>query len=120
MPYVFFGCEQAFKATFRFLIVAIHIDQNLRRPAIVGYMYSRDANQSDAWISQFAFHQGFNLLAQGLAQSSAMIFQPALFHPSPRSKTDENIRKSTASVGSPVLLSRTLVAPELSTEVTMR
>jgi len=67
MPYVFFGGEQAFKTSLRFLIVAVHIHQNLRRTTIVGNMHSGHAHKTDARIRQFSFHQRFDFLAQGLA-----------------------------------------------------
>src|SRR5580698_8279420 len=107
MPYVFFGGEQAFEASLRFLVIAIYIHQNLRRPAIIGDVNRRHPYQPDARISQFSFDQRFNLLAQGLTQPPAMIFDPALLHCSPRSKTHENIRKLARDVGLEVLLSRT-------------
>jgi hypothetical protein len=107
MPYVFFGGEQALETPLRFRVVAIHIHQNLRRPAIVGYMYSRYPHQPNARIRQFALHQRFDLLAQSLTQPPAMILDRALLHLSPRSKTHENIRKSVAGDGPEVLLSRT-------------
>ena len=45
MPDIFFGGEQALEASLRFLIVAIHIDQNLRGTAIVGHVDGSYANQ---------------------------------------------------------------------------
>ncbi len=107
MPYVFFGCEQALKTALRLLVVAIHIHQDLRRAAIIGDVDGRHSHQPDARIGKFAFHQGFNLLAQRLAQPPAMIFDAALLQPSPLRKTHENIRKSAARVGPEVPLSRT-------------
>ena len=47
-------------------------------------------------IGQFALDEGFDLLAQGLAQPAAMILDAALLHASPLSKTHENIRKRAA------------------------
>jgi hypothetical protein len=110
MPDIFFGGEQALETSLCFLIVAIHIYENLRRPAIVGHMHRSYAHQSYARIRQLSFHQSLNLLAQSLAQPPAMIFEPALLHHLPRSKTNENIRKSTARVGPHVPFSRTNVA----------
>jgi hypothetical protein len=107
MLYIFFRGEQAFETSFSFLIVAIHVDQNLRGAAIVGDMHRSHSHQSDARIGEFAFHQRFDLLAQRLAQPAAMILNRALLHDSPRSKTHENIRKTNASVGSDVPLPRT-------------
>ncbi len=67
MPDIFFGGEQALETSLRFLVVAIHIHQNLRRTAIVGHVHRSHAHQPDAWIGQLAFHQRFDLLAQSLA-----------------------------------------------------
>jgi hypothetical protein len=67
MPYIFPGGDQALETSIRFLVVAIHIHQHLRRPAIVGHMHRSHTHQPDARISQFAFHQSFDLLAQSLA-----------------------------------------------------
>src|ERR1700676_1249656 len=107
MLYVFFRGEQALETSLRFLVIAVHVDQNLRGSAIVGNMHRGPSDPSDARIGEFAFHQRFDLLAQRLAQPAAMILDRALLHDSPRSKTHENIRKTTASVGSDVPLSRT-------------
>src|SRR3984957_11082287 len=100
MLYIFFRGEQAFETSFRFLIVAIHVDQNLRGAVIVGYMHRSHSNQSDTRVGEFAFHQRFDFFAQRLAQPATMILDRALLHDSPLSKTHENIRKTAASVGS--------------------
>jgi hypothetical protein len=107
MPDVFFRCQQALEAAFRFLIITVHIDQNLRGTPIVCNMNRSHANQPDARIGKLAFHQGFDLFAQSFPQPAAMIFDRTLLHRTPRSKTNENIRKQAARVGIEVLLSRT-------------
>jgi hypothetical protein len=107
MPDVFLCRNQALKAAIRFLVVAVHIHQNLRRAAIVSHMHRGHAHQPDARIGQLPFHQRFDLLTQSFAQPPAMIFDRALLHSSPRRKTHENIRKLDARVGPEVLLSRT-------------
>ena len=50
MPYIFFGGEQALETALRFMVVAIHIHQNLCRPAIVGHMHRSYPHQPDPWI----------------------------------------------------------------------
>src|SRR2546423_169903 len=101
------GGKQALETSLGFLIVAIHVYEDLRGASIVSDMNSGDPYQANARVSQLAFHQRFNLLAQGFPQPSAMILNAALLHSSPRSKTHENIRKSGTGVGLEVLLSRT-------------
>jgi hypothetical protein len=78
MPDILLGREQALEASVRFVIVAIGIDQNLRRTAIISHMHSSDAHEPDARIRQFSLHQSFNLFAQGFTQPAAMIFDCAL------------------------------------------
>ena len=80
MPYIFLGCEQTLQASLRFFIIAIHIHQNLRGTAIVRDQHRGHTHQSDPRISQLSLHKRFDLLAQGLAQPPAMIFQPPLLH----------------------------------------
>jgi hypothetical protein len=107
VSYIFFGCEQALHAAFGFAVVAIDIDEDLRRAAIVGHVDGGYAYQADAWVSEFAFDERFDFLAQSLAEPSAMMLNATPFHSSPQSKTHENIRKLGAGVGREVLLSRT-------------
>src|ERR1700731_2585419 len=64
------------------LVIAFHVDPNLRGPAVIGDVDCRHAYQSDSRIGQFAFDERLDLLAQGLADSPAMIFQPTLLHDS--------------------------------------
>ena len=109
MPNILLGCEQALETSFCFLVIAIHIHENLRGTAIIGDDDRSYGRKSDSRVRQFAFHQGFDFLAQGFAQSSAMIFKSALFHHPPQGKTDENIRKTAVRLGLEVLLSRTFV-----------
>ncbi len=83
MPDVTLRGDETFETALRLgVIVALDIDQYLRRSAVIGYQHSGHADQTDAWIAQFAFDQSFNLLAQGFAQTSAMILDPTLFHSS--------------------------------------
>jgi hypothetical protein len=39
-----------------------------------------DVGQADARVAKFTFHDGFNLLAQGLGQALPMIFLPPVLH----------------------------------------
>ncbi len=71
---------QPFQALIRIRVVAFNIDPHFRGTAIVGYVNRRDADQSDTGISQFTFHERFNLLAQSFPDSSAMMFESALLH----------------------------------------
>ncbi len=80
MPDIGLGGVEAFHATLGLVGVAFHIHQNLRRAAIVGDLHAGHADQADAWIAEFTLDQRFNLLAQGFAQPSAMIFDRALLH----------------------------------------
>jgi len=83
MPNVTLRGNEAFETALGLgVIVALDIDQDLRRATVIGYQDSGHADQTDARIAQFAFDQGFNLLAQGFAQTPAMNFDRALFHSS--------------------------------------
>src|SRR5579863_5383814 len=83
---IFAGCFQTLDAPICVLIVPLHIDPNLRGPAIIGNVDGCYAHQPDARIGQLAFHQSLNLLAQGLAYSAAMVLEPTLLQTSPRIK----------------------------------
>src|SRR6202035_1488651 len=99
MPDVGARCLQTLQAFVRILVIAFNIHPNLRRPTIVRDVDGGHAHQANARISQLAFDQGFDLLAQSLANPPAMVFQPTLLHGFITSgKTDENIRKTGASV----------------------
>src|SRR2546423_5106212 len=80
MPDVSLRRLQAFQAFVRIFIAALNVHPNFRRAAIVGDMDSGNADQADARIGQLAFHQGFDLFAEGLADPPTMIFEPALLH----------------------------------------
>src|SRR6266852_3640162 len=84
---------QTFDAAVSFVVVAVHIDKHLRRTAILCHVHCGHADQADARVRQLAFDQSFDLLAQGLAQTSPMVLDGTLLHPSPQGKTHENIRK---------------------------
>lgn len=98
MPNIFLGGVKSAHAALGFFVVAIDFDQNLRRPAIFGQLDSGNADQADARITEFAFYERLDLLAQGFAQSSAMMLYRTLLHKSPWIKTHENIRKTGVCV----------------------
>src|SRR5579862_1620857 len=78
----------------RFGIVAFHGDQNTRRTSILSQFHRAHVYPTYSWITQLAFDDGLDLLAQRLGQPLAMIFLPALFHCLfTWSKTNEDIRK---------------------------
>src|ERR1019366_3604864 len=99
VPDVFLCRCQAFQAVVRVLVIAFNIDPHLRRSAIIRDVNRRHAHQPNPRIGQLAFDQRLDLLAQSLADPTAMIFESALLHDSRTSgKTDENNRKSAPSV----------------------
>src|SRR6266567_671258 len=99
MPDVLARRFQTFQALVGICIVAFDIHPNLRRPAILGDMNCRHAHQPNSWIGQFAFNQGFNLLAQSFADPPAMILQPALLHdPPPRQVKRMRISENCAQM----------------------
>ena len=71
---------QTFHAALGFIVIPFYINQNMRRSAIFGQLHSGHADQTDARIAQLTFHERLNFLAQGFAQTSAMIFDCALLH----------------------------------------
>jgi hypothetical protein len=90
---------QSFYTPIGFRVVALHIHPDLGGSSIVRDMHRGHTHQADARVSQFPFHQSFDLFAKGLADPSAMVLQPTLLHDSTLGKTVENIRKLDAGVG---------------------
>jgi len=80
MPDVGARCLQTLQAFVRILVIAFNIHPNLRGPTIVRDVDGGHAHQANARISQLAFDQCFDLLAQSLANPPAMVFQPTLLH----------------------------------------
>src|SRR3984893_8804369 len=88
---------QALQRTVGLGVIAIKGDENLRRARILRQYHAGDADQPDARAAQFALHDGFDFLPQGLTQALSMVFRAALLHSHLLSKTNENIRKSAVS-----------------------
>ncbi len=85
--------DQAFHAALAFFLASVHHDQHSRRPPVVAISTAVTVAKPNARISQFTFDDGFNLFPQGLAQALPMVFGcPRFSTPSPRNKTNENIR----------------------------
>src|SRR5208282_4430181 len=73
MTNIFAGSLQALEALIRISVVAFDIDPNLRRAAIIGDVDRGHADQANAGIGQFAFDEGFDLLAERFANPPAMV-----------------------------------------------
>src|SRR5271157_1217532 len=94
MPHVVLRGGQTFQSTLGLSLIPGNVDHDASRTRVLGHDHRTDPGQADARITQFAFEDGFNLLANGLAQPSAMIFPPTLLQGIPRmEKTRKNIRK---------------------------
>jgi hypothetical protein len=94
---VSFGSLKALQAAIRFSVVTIHFDQNLCRAAILGHMHTADADQANAWVGQFAFHESLDFFPQRLGKTSAMMLGRAFLQTTPRIK-----RKRISENGTPV------------------
>src|SRR5579859_3890877 len=120
MPDIFLRGFQSFQALVCIFVATLDVDPDLRGPAIIRNMNRCHAHQPNPRIGKLALDERFYLLAQRLANSPAMIFEPALLHDSGTSgKTHENIRKSARSVGSGWAIVDRFRGRALSTEVTM-
>src|SRR5580658_7453776 len=86
MPYIFPGSGKPLQTSLGFRIITIDKYTHLRRPPVIRNHHTAHAHQPNPRISQLAFHQSFNFLAQGLAYTTAMILEPTLLHTSPRIK----------------------------------
>src|SRR6202162_156899 len=80
MPDIFARRFQSLQALVCILVIAFDVDPNLRGPAVVRDVDRGHAYQPDPRVGQFAFDERLDFLAQSLADSPAMIFQPALLH----------------------------------------
>jgi len=78
------GCIKALKRAFRFPIIAIYGNQNVRRAAIFRNLNRGNCSQANARIGQFAFEDGLDLFAQSFTQALTMMFQTAAFQRAPR------------------------------------
>ena len=72
--------SQSLQRALSFGIVALHHHENTGGARIASQYDAAHADQADAGVAEFALDNGFDLLAQSLSQSFAMILGPALFH----------------------------------------
>jgi hypothetical protein len=59
------GCAQPFEGGRGFVVVALHRHVHARGTGIIRQSHAADRSQADPRVSQLAFENGFNLLAQG-------------------------------------------------------
>jgi hypothetical protein len=74
------GRGQSLQRPFRFFVISIERYEDSRRARILGQDHAGDADQADAGVAEFAFDDGFYLLAQGLSEPFTMIFAGTLLH----------------------------------------
>src|SRR5882724_6168126 len=86
MPDVVLRRLQSFQAALGFVVVALDVDHYPRRPRIIGHQYGRNADEPDAWISQFTLKDRLDLFADGLSKAVPVIFLGARFHIFPGGK----------------------------------
>jgi hypothetical protein len=72
--------RQSLQGAFSFSIVALDDHENPGGAGTASEYHTAHAGQPDAWIAEFALHDGLNLLAQSLPQPFPVIFDSTLFH----------------------------------------
>jgi hypothetical protein len=115
---VFLRGFEALETVIGFSIIAFDIDPDLGRAAIIGHVNCRHANQSDARVREFSFHQGFDLFAKGFADPTSMMLEPTLLQDFTSGKTVENIRKKVARVAPDTAIVHRFGRSPVSTTVT--
>jgi hypothetical protein len=81
-------CVQSLKRAIGLDVVASDCDQNVGRTPILGHLKSRNAGQAYAGIAEFAFEDGFDLLAQSFAEPLAMMLLRSAFHGRGENRTE--------------------------------
>ncbi len=83
VPNVILGGGEAFERTLGLGLIAGNADHDASGTRVLSHEHRADAGQADARIAKFAFEDGFDLFADGLAQPSAMIFLATMFQSTP-------------------------------------
>ncbi len=86
MTYIFARRFKAFETAVRFGIISFDVDPNFRGASIIGDMNGNHTHQTNARISQLAFHQGFDFFAKSLTDPPAMMLEPPLLQDAPQVK----------------------------------
>src|ERR1017187_740894 len=98
VPDIILGSGQPFEGALGLGLIAGNRNHDPSGTRVLSHDHRADAGQPNARVGQFAFEDGFDLLADGLAQPPAMIFLPTMLHGMPRmEKTCKNIRKEATS-----------------------
>src|ERR1700720_4311613 len=84
MPDIILGRGEPFERPVGLGFIAGNTDHDARGTRVLSHEHGADAGQADARIAEFAFEDGFNLFADGLAQPSAMILLATMLHGIPR------------------------------------
>src|SRR5215472_7048493 len=86
MANVFASCFQPRQTSIGFPVIAFDMDPYLSRASVIRHVNRRHAHQADSRIGQLPLDQSLDLLAQSLADPSAMVLEAALLHFPPRVK----------------------------------
>src|ERR1019366_1789900 len=98
VPDIILGGGQPFEGALGLGFIAGNRNHDPSGTRVLSHDHRADAGQANARVGQLAFEDGFDLLADGLAQPPAMIFLPTMLHDIPRmEKTCKDIRKEASS-----------------------
>src|SRR6266403_3694892 len=84
VPDIILRSRETFQGPLGLGLIAGNADHDAGRTRVLSHDHGADAGQTNARIAEFAFEDGFDLLADRLAQPSAMIFLATMLHATPR------------------------------------